>query len=128
MGKFSGVDKSIIARGVVYAVAGVVIVVGMFLGLVDGGEGSAWLERVPELAGLLGVVLAGSNLHRGSNSRVTEGDVEALAAGSLAQPAGWDVEAVREVVESAVADALERDVEPFDESPAGSVFPGSDGV
>lgn len=125
MSRFSDVDKSIIARGVVYAIAGVVIVVGMFLGLVDGDEGGAWLERLPEVAGLVGVVLAGSNLHRGSNSRVTEGDVEAVV-GAVPASGGLGVGEVHDVVVEAVREALGADDEVVEDDVTGSVFPGGD--
>lgn len=127
MSRFSDVDKSIIARGVVYAVAAIVIVVGMFLGLVDGEEGSAWLDRLPEVAGLVGVVLAGSNLHRGSNSRVTEGDVEAVV-GAVPATSGPGVGEVHDVVVEAVREALGADDEVVEDDMTGSVFPGGDEV
>lgn len=127
MSRFSDVDKSIIARGVVYAVAAIVIVAGMFLGLVDGEQGNEWLERLPEVAGLVGVVLAGSNLHRGSNSRVTEGDVEAVV-GAVPAMSGPGVGEVHDVVVEAVREALGADDEVVEDDMTGSVFPGGDEV
>lgn len=125
--KSSGVDKSIVARGVVYAVAAIVIVVGMFIGLVDGEQGNEWLDRLPEVAGLVGVVLAGSNLHRGSNSRVTEGDVEAVV-GAVPATSGPGVGEVHDVVVEAVREALGADDEVVEDDMTGSVFPGGDEV
>lgn len=140
-----GVEKSIIIRGVLYVLAAVTIVVCAAFGWITEADSNAWFDRLPELIGVGVAVLAGSNLHRGSNSRVTEEDVlepvGPMAAGEVVDELLDVVQyRVREAVENVMRTEVDKYVpnvppaepyqmggvnrDPADRDVDGSVFPG----